>query len=129
LFTISIHRVYSVLFSLDDRHVISGSDDTNIRVWKSEASIPDKILNSREKTAVFYRQKLLQKFKYNPEVSKIKKNKNLPKYIVNNRNVRQIQKESKFRKMRNVELNSRLDTVQYKSEKSSMIISDNTIDK
>lgn len=38
-------RVYSVLFTSDDRYVVSGSDDTNIRFWKSSASDPIKLVN------------------------------------------------------------------------------------
>jgi len=37
-------RVYSILYSLDDKYIISGSDDTNIRFWKSEANDPIKIV-------------------------------------------------------------------------------------
>jgi WD40 repeat protein len=31
-------RIFSVKFSADSNFVLSGSDDTNIRIWKSEAS-------------------------------------------------------------------------------------------
>jgi WD40 repeat protein len=43
---IAIYRVYSVLYSMDDRYVISGSDDTNIRFWKSNANDPIKLVSS-----------------------------------------------------------------------------------
>ena len=85
---------------------MSGSDDTNIRVWKSDKSTSYKLTNTREKAEINYRNKLINKFKYNSEVKRILKNKNLPKYIINNQNVRQIKKASNFRKLRNVELNS-----------------------
>jgi len=38
------NRVYSVLYSLDDRYVISGSDDTNVRFWKSNANDAIKLV-------------------------------------------------------------------------------------
>ena len=31
-------RVFSVIYTMDNRFVISGSDDTNIRIWKAKAS-------------------------------------------------------------------------------------------
>ena len=64
----------------------------------------------------------MEKFKYNPEVKRIVKKRNLPKYIVNKQKVRHIQKESKFKKEKNVELNSRPGTVEYKTEKKDKII-------
>ena len=33
-------RVFVVKYSADSKFVLCGSDDTNIRVWKSEASLP-----------------------------------------------------------------------------------------
>lgn len=115
---------------MDDRYVISGSDDTNIRVWKSEKSLSHKLTNTREKAEINYRNKLIEKFKYNSEIKKILKNKNLPKYIVNNQNIRHIQKASKFRKLRNVELNSSyVNSNVYKSEKESNVLSNSYVDK
>ena len=32
------YRVFSILYTMDNKFVISGSDDTNIRVWKARAS-------------------------------------------------------------------------------------------
>lgn len=86
-------------------------------------------MTTREKAAVNYRKKLLDKFKYNPEVKKIVKKKNVPKYIVNQKNVRQIQKESKFRKQKNLEMNSRAGTVDYTMEKVSKIVKSGVIEK
>lgn len=33
-----VRRIFSVKFSADANFVLSGSDDTNIRIWKAEAS-------------------------------------------------------------------------------------------
>ena len=121
-------RVYSVIYSLDDRYVFSGSDDTNIRIWKAQASDPYKLITPREKQSINYRKKLLDKFKYNPDVKRITKKRNLPKYLVNQKNVRHIQKESKFRKTKNLELNSRAGTVDYTTEKVSKVTSSGVID-
>ena len=116
------------MYSLDDRYVLSGSDDTNIRIWKAQASDPYKLMTSREKQSLNYRKKLLDKFKYNPDVKKISKKRNLPKYLVNHKNVKHIQRESKFRKTKNVEMNSRQGTVDYTSEKVKKVASSGVID-
>eukprot|EP00340_Litonotus_pictus_P005016 CAMPEP_0170516146 /NCGR_PEP_ID=MMETSP0209-20121228/2457_1 /TAXON_ID=665100 ORGANISM="Litonotus pictus, Strain P1" /NCGR_SAMPLE_ID=MMETSP0209 /ASSEMBLY_ACC=CAM_ASM_000301 /LENGTH=406 /DNA_ID=CAMNT_0010800941 /DNA_START=214 /DNA_END=1434 /DNA_ORIENTATION=+ len=123
-----MQKVYSVLYSLDDNYVYSGSDDTNIRCWKSEASKPNKITSVRESTAINYRKKLLEKYKYNPDVKRIIRKRNLPKYVVNKQKVRHIQKESKYKKTRNVEMNSRPGTVEYSMEKKDKIVKSGVIE-
>ena len=35
-----MQRIFCVNFSADARFVLSGSDDTNIRIWKAQASVP-----------------------------------------------------------------------------------------
>jgi WD40 repeat protein len=39
-----MQKVYSVLFTQDDRYVISGSEDLNIRFWKSHANDAIKLV-------------------------------------------------------------------------------------
>lgn len=52
------------------------------------------------------RKKLLDKYKYNSELRKIRR-RNVPKYILNKNKVRHIQKESKYRKLDNIRMNSK----------------------
>ena len=35
-----MQRIFCVNFSADARFVLTGSDDTNIRIWKAQASAP-----------------------------------------------------------------------------------------
>jgi len=49
---------------------------------------------------------LQEKFGYNKEIRRIARHRHLPKYLVNAKNVRQVQKESKYRKMKNMEMNN-----------------------
>lgn len=35
-----MQRIFCVNFSADARFVLSGSDDTNVRIWKAQASAP-----------------------------------------------------------------------------------------
>jgi len=39
-----VFRIYSVLYTIDDKYVISGSDDTNLRLWKSISNEAVKIV-------------------------------------------------------------------------------------
>lgn len=85
-------------------------------------------MSVREQTASNYRKKLLEKFKYNPDVKRISRKRNLPKYIVNKQKVRHIQKESKFRKHKNMEMNSKIGTVVQTVEKKDKISKTGVID-
>ena len=50
---------------MDNNYIISGSEDTNIRLWKSHASTPIKPLLPREKEKLAYYDSLKKKYKYN----------------------------------------------------------------
>lgn len=75
---------------MDSRFIVSGSEDTNIRIWKSNASDPMKPLLPREKEKLAYHEKLKKKYKYNSEIKRILRHKHLPKYIVKKNKVKQI---------------------------------------
>lgn len=92
---------------MDSRFIVSGSEDTNIRIWKSNASDPMKPLLPREKEKLAYHEKLKKKYKYNSEIKRILRHKHLPKYIVKKNKVKQIQKEAKFKKLENIRANNR----------------------
>jgi WD repeat and SOF domain-containing protein 1 len=73
---------------MDNRFIISGSEDTNIRIWKSNASDPLKTLLPREKEKMAYYDKLKKKFKFNNEIKRILRHRHLPKFIVKKNKVK-----------------------------------------
>ena len=58
-------------FSGDAKYVLSGSDDTNVRLWKAQASAPVGRLLPAERDAMDYRNTLRKKYAHLPEVRKI----------------------------------------------------------
>ena len=124
-----MQKVYSVMYSMDDKYVLSGSDDTNIRVWKAVANDSIKILNKREEDAKNYRKKLIEKYQYMPEIKRIKNQKHLPKYIINKKNELRIRKEAKKRKFKNKELNSKPGTLEYNPERIDKIVNSGIVEK
>ncbi len=64
-------RVSSTVFTNDARFVVSGSDDGNVRVWKSSASEKLGVVNARERAAIEYRAKLVERWKDDKEVGKV----------------------------------------------------------
>ena len=75
---------------MDNRYIISGSEDTNIRIWKSRADESLKQLLPREKEALAYSNKLKNKYKYNPEIKRILRHKHLPALIKKKKNIMHI---------------------------------------
>ena len=63
----------------DSRYLLCGSDEGNIRMWKSVAWRQEGNLNHRQRAALNYNQKLKAKFKYHPQVSRIARHRHLPK--------------------------------------------------
>jgi WD repeat and SOF domain-containing protein 1 len=124
-----MQKVYSVMYSMDDKYVLSGSDDTNIRIWKAVANDSIKILNKREEDARNYSKKLIEKYQYMPEMRKIKNQKHLPKYIINKKKELRIRKEAKKRKFKNKELNSKPGTLEYNPERTDKIVNSGIVEK
>jgi WD repeat and SOF domain-containing protein 1 len=78
-----MQRVLAVAYSGDGRFVLSGSEDTNLRIWKAVANEKLGALDSREKLAIEYRNKLKEKYGRIDEVGKILHHRHAPKWIKN----------------------------------------------
>jgi DDB1- and CUL4-associated factor 13 len=115
--------IYAVEFSGDGRFVMTGSDDTNIRVWKSQAHVPLKVMLPKEQEAMQYREKLKKKFQYVPEMRRLLKHRHLPRYLFRQKKIKQIQKESQYRKAKNVQAHTRPENLELIPEKKKVVIS------
>lgn len=101
-----MQRVFAVQFSADANFVISGSDDTNVRVWKAKASQKLGKMKPRERAAKDYRNSLVKRYKHLPEVGRITRSRRLPNVISKavKRKHEDTQKEK--RKSRNIRLHT-----------------------
>jgi WD repeat and SOF domain-containing protein 1 len=66
-----MQRIFTVRFSSDAQYVLSGSDDTNIRLWKARASEPIRILLPRQRDKAYYEHALIERYKFLPEIRRI----------------------------------------------------------
>ena len=64
-----------------------------------------------------------------PEIKRIKNQKHLPKYIINKKNELRIKKESKRRKFKNKELNSKPGSLEYNTERVEKIVNSGIVEK
>ena len=69
----------------DSEFVMCGSDEGNIRLWKTVAWAKHGILNFRQKAALQYSEALKKKFKHHTEVKRIARHRHLPKNIYKER--------------------------------------------
>lgn len=117
-----MQRVFTVHYTLDHKYIISGSDDTNVRLWKAHASEQIGQRTAREEAAVQYRQALVKKYQHLPEVKRISKSRKIPKVIKKQTAVAQIQKDSADRKHANRLKHSKPGTVQFESERKKTVV-------
>jgi WD repeat and SOF domain-containing protein 1 len=93
-----MQRIFSVRFSGDSEYVLSGSDDTNIRIWKTHASKPLKLMHPREEQKLEYSQALVERYKHLPEIRRIHRHRQIPKAVFQALKVRmEMKKASKKR--------------------------------
>jgi WD repeat and SOF domain-containing protein 1 len=117
-----MQHVMAVKWSLDNKYVISGSDEMNIRIWKSHASEKLGLTRPREREQLEYGDKIKEKFKHFPEIKRIKRHRHLPKPIYNAQKEMRIQKASRQRKDANRRAHSKPGTIPYVSEKKKHVI-------
>ncbi|KAG8641350.1 DDB1- and CUL4-associated factor 13 isoform X2 [Manihot esculenta] len=93
-----MQRVFCVKFSCDASYIISGSDDTNLRLWKAKASEQLGVLLPRERKRHEYNEALKNRYKHLPEVKRIVRHRHLPKPIYKAAALRRTVTEAERRK-------------------------------
>ncbi|XWS54141.1 hypothetical protein CRYUN_Cryun10bG0063500 [Craigia yunnanensis] len=93
-----MQRVFCVKYSCDASYVISGSDDTNLRLWKAKASEQLGVVLPREKKKHEYLEAVKNRYKHLPEVKRIVRHRHLPKPIYKAANLRRTMIEAERRK-------------------------------
>lgn len=116
-----MQRVFTVNYSMDNAYIISGSDDTNLRLWKARASEKLGQLTPREESAMQYRSALIRKYEHLPEVKKIHRSRKVPKVIKKQTTQSIVQKESAERKQANRIKHSKPGTYKFESERKKVV--------
>lgn len=96
-----MQRLFSTRFSGDSKYVLSGSDDGNIRIWKTQAASKLGVVAPRQQAALEYADALKDRYKELPEVKRVLKHRNVPKHIKSAGRITQIQRDSAKRKEEN----------------------------
>jgi WD repeat and SOF domain-containing protein 1 len=117
-----MQRVWTVNYTADHKYIVSGSDDTNIRLWKARASEKIGQMTAREERAMDYRQTLVQKYDNMPEIQTIYKSRKIPKFIKKQTQIAKIQKESQDRKQENRLKYDKKGVEQFVSERKKIVV-------
>mmetsp|Transcript_14702 Transcript_14702/g.20995 ORF Transcript_14702/g.20995 Transcript_14702/m.20995 type:complete len:456 (+) Transcript_14702:70-1437(+) len=117
-----MQRVFTVNYSADNTYLVTGSDDTNLRLWKARSSQKIGQTSLREEQTMQYRQALIRKYEHLPEVRRIHKSRKLPKLIKKQTAVVQIQKESQQRKQANRAKYDKTGKDQFQSERKKAVV-------
>ncbi|KAG8037824.1 hypothetical protein G9C98_006035 [Cotesia typhae] len=97
-----MQKLKCVSWSLDNKYIISGSDETNIRVWKARASEKLGVLKPRERMALNYSSALINKFAAHPQIRRIARHRQIPKHIYNAKAELRTIREKQKRKSKHV---------------------------
>jgi WD repeat and SOF domain-containing protein 1 len=116
-----MQRVFSVNYTMDNTYIVSGSDESNVRLWKARSSEKLGQLTPREESAMQYRQALVEKYQHMPAVQKIARSRKIPKTIQKQTRQAIIQKESAERKQGNRIKHSKPGTYKFESERKKIV--------
>ena len=96
-----MQRIFSVNFSTDAKFVLTGSDDTNIRLWKAKASESLGVNPGRQERKKQLNTAIQKRYSHMPEVKRISKHNLEPKYIKQAATIAHIQNDSQRKKQDN----------------------------
>ncbi|CAH1772969.1 unnamed protein product [Owenia fusiformis] len=119
-----MQRVSCVKWSRDNKYILSGSDETNIRIWKANASEKLGVLKPRERAAFNEVTKLKEKFVHHPKVRRIIKHRHVPGMIYSAKKEHAIIKESRKRKEHNRRVHSKPGAVPFVAEKKKHVVAE-----
>lgn len=106
-------KVNCVLWSGDNKYILSGSSDHNVRVWKARSNQKLGIMKTREHAAMNYAEELKRKYGHFPELRRISRHRHLPKHIYHATLEHRAMKQSRARKEANVRRHSKPGTVPF----------------
>ena len=117
-----MQRIFCVNYSADARFVLSGSDDTNVRIWKAEASDNLGVVPGRQERKERFNDTVKKRFAHMPEVKRVQKDKKVPKSIKKAVAIKHIQTTSERRKQDNRKRHSRPEDVEMQPEKKRAVL-------
>lgn len=117
-----MQRVFSACWTPDDKFVLSGSDDGNIRLWRATASDRSGIKSARQQQKIEYDQALIRRYSHMPEIRKIRRHRHLPKTIKKAGDIKRDEIGAIKRREENVRKHSKPGSMPRQSEREKMVL-------
>ena len=93
-----MQRLTGVLWSNDNKFIISASDEMNIRLWKAYASEKLGPMTYMEKRSVNYNNALKRKYSSHPQIKRIARHRQVPRHVFNaQKEIRSIKNKIKLK--------------------------------
>lgn len=102
-----MQHIFSVSYTTDARYILSGSDDTNVRVWRTNASDRLAIKSARHRSKLEYDAALKERFKHMPEIKRIARHRHLPTVVKKAGEIKRVELEALKRREDNDRRHSR----------------------
>jgi DDB1- and CUL4-associated factor 13 len=117
-----MQRVFSSRFTADNKYILSGSDDGNVRMWRVNASDRSGIKTARQRQKLEYDQALVRRYAHMPEIRRIKRHRHLPKTIKKAGEIKGEEIKAIKRREENVRKHSKKGTMPRQSERQKMVL-------
>lgn len=121
--TSRMQRIFTVRFTPDSKYILSGSDESNIRIWKAHAAERMGTLAARQKNALQYSDQLKERFKHHPKVKKIMKQRKIPTLIKKLTRKRDIMTKAEQRKDTNRRKHSKEGAIKHTPARRKAVLS------
>lgn len=117
-----MQRVFSATWTPDNKFVLSGSDDGNIRIWRAKANAREGIKSTKQRAALEYNETLADKYQHMPEVKRIRRHRHLPRTVKKAGRIKNEELKAIKRREENERKHSRLKFQKRKAEREKVIL-------
>ncbi|ODV86738.1 hypothetical protein CANARDRAFT_6310 [[Candida] arabinofermentans NRRL YB-2248] len=117
-----MQHVFITKFSMDSKYIFSGSDEGNVRIWRSKASERSGVKSTRLRNKLEYDEKLKERFANMPEIRRISKHRHVPIVIKKAGEIKRTEINSLKRREDNERRHSKPGSKPYKSEREKHIV-------
>ena len=117
-----MQRVFSCTFTGDSAYLLSGSDDGNVRLWRTNASARSGIKSARERQKLEYDNSLKERWKHMPEIRRISRHRHVPKVVKKAGEIKRDELQSVKRREENERKHSRKGQEKRRSEREKMVL-------
>ncbi|KAG9245785.1 WD40-repeat-containing domain protein [Calycina marina] len=120
-----MQRVFSCKWTPDNKYILSGSDDGNIRLWRAEASRREGSKSAAQRQSLEYNEALVDRYSHMPEIRRVKNHRHVPKVIKKAGEIKTEELKAIKRKEENERKHTKKKFTKRKAEREKMVLAQN----